>query len=192
MQWLEPGRYFDENPLQVRSKSRKRTITGLFSTSCNNWVYLTGGKRSHEQWSGRVKARGCRASSRPGVKEARPCGESALAAEGEPVSSVGVGVGRTHGGAATRAPPAGGKGVPSIVAAARPAVPALFARSLRAVPRHASVFVRARRERSLLHDRPAILAAAAGHHHSEDRLQRGGYHCRRLVHAARQRRYVFP
>ena len=97
-------------------------------------------------------------------------------------------VGRTHGGAAARAPPAGGKGVPRIVAAARPAVAALFARSLRAVPRHASVFVRARRgERSLLHDRrPAILAAAAGHHHSEDRLQRGGYHSRRLVHAARQ------
>ena len=84
--------------------------------------------------------------------------------------------------------------MPSIVAAARPAVAALFARSLRAFPRHASVFVRARRgERSLLNDRqPTILAAAPGNHDSEDSLQRGGYHSRRLVHAARQRRYVFP
>ena len=49
------------------------------------------GKRSHERSSGQVKARGRRASSRPGVKEARPCGESALAAEGKPVSSVGSG-----------------------------------------------------------------------------------------------------
>ena len=54
------------------------------------WRQLVG-ERSHERWSGRVKARGRRASSRPGVKEARPCGESALAAEGEPVSSVGSG-----------------------------------------------------------------------------------------------------
>ena len=85
-------------------------------------------------------------------------------------------VGRTRGGGAAHAPLASGKGGPSIVAAARPALAALFARGLRALPRHVSVFVRARRgERSLLHDRrPAILAGAASHHDSEDSLQRGG------------------